>query len=324
LARRRSGGNYYYSYNYYNSYTYSGSPSKQIAPYSDTTSTGYRTLKACYSYDRANDPQVAYPDRIRVFVLINDDQLLSADGGLVAEARINDLSDDQQTHVRFLPVSLDRNTKQGDYHLATFDITNENTEDHLVRPARVFRLFVNLHRKSEKYGPESAWGRIAMPYYVATGGETELDIARQQIVMRTFKEFYYRKQGWRSPERYSMDCYAYYMWATGFCTVGATNGRTSLSQLFRSSGEYHNGSQIAELSVANPIHGDYVRKPGHSFMLLSYDPAQKHVWTMEGNFNSTIEVVKRTVSSGWRVGHLREHHIRPGLFKRVAHRPDKT
>ncbi|MEE2825027.1 MAG: hypothetical protein VYE64_00210, partial [Planctomycetota bacterium] len=72
---------------------------------------------------------------------------------------------------------------------------------------------------------------------------------------------------------------------------------------------------ISELSGEGPIHGDYVRMPGHSFMLLSYDAEQGQVWTMEGNFNSTVEVVVRTVRPSWQVGHLRDRHILPNLFR---------
>jgi hypothetical protein len=201
--------------------------------------------------------------------------------------------------------------------LATLEVNNDHVAEGaepLVQPARVYRLFINLHRQSEQYGPETTWGRVMDPYYVATAGDDSMELARQQIVMRTFKEFYYRKRGWRSGERYPMDCYAYYMWATGFCTVGADNGRTRLHNLFGGRFPFHRGSHIAHLSRRGPIHADYVRKPGHSFMLLAYDPQQKHVWCMEGNFNSTIEVVIRSVDSGWTVGHLVDDHIREELF----------
>jgi len=66
------------------------------------------------------------------------------------------------------------------------------------------------------------------------------------------------------------------------------------------------------------IHGDYVRKPGHTFMLLSYDAEKRHVWTMEANFNHTIEICIRSVDSGWTVGHLATDHIREDLFAEVA------
>jgi hypothetical protein len=39
------------------------------------------------------------------------------------------------------------------------------------------------------------------------------------------------------------------------------------------------------------------------------------VWTMESNFNRTIEVAIRPVGSEWTVGHLVDEHIRPGLFE---------
>jgi hypothetical protein len=49
-------------------------------------------------------------------------------------------------------------------------------------------------------------------------------------------------------------------------------------------------------------------------MLLAYDAKQNCVWTMESNFNRTIEVAIRPANSGWTVGHLADEHIRPGLF----------
>lgn len=195
-----------------------------------------------------------------------------------------------------------------------FELTNEGEESPIVEPAKVYRLFVNLHRKSKEYGKETAVGRVSLPYYVATSGETRIDRARQHIVMRTFKEFYYAKRGWRTGERYPMDCYAFYMWATGTTTVGAQNGRTVLGRLFDGQTPYNSGSDIRELVKKGRIHGDYVRLPGHSLMLLAYDPKIRTVWTIEGNFSRTIEVVNRSLGSGWTVGHLADHHIRPELF----------
>ncbi|MDA1053984.1 MAG: hypothetical protein O3C40_26340 [Planctomycetota bacterium] len=53
-------------------------------------------------------------------------------------------------------------------------------------------------------------------------------------------------------------------------------------------------------------------------MLLSHDAEKGHVWTMEANFNNTIEICIRSVDSGWAVGHLEPDHIRPDLFEEVA------
>jgi hypothetical protein len=181
--------------------------------------------------------------------------------------------------------------------------------------AKVYRLFVNLHRRSAEYGRDTAIGKLALPYYVATAGETRLGRARRHIAMRTFKEFYYAQQGWASEERYPMDCYAYYTWATGSCTVGARNGFAILDRLFGGRRPFQQGGVIGTLAESEPIHGDYVRMPGHSFMLLAYVPGSGHVWTMEGNFNRTIEIVIRSVDPGWSVGHLAEEHVQPELFE---------
>jgi len=298
------------------SYSSSSSGSLEIAPFSDRQSASHRSLGVYYNYNRANAPTVAYTDKIRVFLAVSDQQVLRAKESLVAEVKIVDLSNYGQFKLRFYPVTLEA-APDGKYTYGSFDVTNADEARPVVEPAKVYRLFVNLHRKSEKYGTYTVIGRIAAPYYVATAGETRIDRARQQIAMRTFREFYYRQQGWNSGEKYAMDCYAYYMWATGFCTVGSQNERTQLARLFGNGVPYNSGGQIPQLGQKGPIHGDYVRKPGHSFMLLAYDPKLQHVWTMEGNFNSTVEVAIRSVGSDWTMGHLRDEHIRRGLFPRL-------
>jgi hypothetical protein len=317
LARRG-----YDNYSYTNNVGNSSSYVKQVAPLNDSASAKYPALGISYNYNLANSEDVAFADEIRVFLCIRDETVLKATDRIVAEVKLTAMNDYQTTHVQFVPLSIDRDA-EGDLKPAYFDVTNEGGEKEVVKPSTVYRMFVNLHRESDDEGADSVIGRIPLPYYVATSGETRLELARQQIVMRTFKEFYYRKNGWRTGERYSMDCYAYYMWATGFCTTGAENGRTKLYKLFNGETPYNNGSQISTISMQAPIQGDYVRKPGHSFMLLSYDPAAKHVWCMEGNFNSTVEVTVRSVSSSWQVGHLRERHIVPNLFQKIRSR-DKS
>ncbi len=309
----------------YDNYSYTSNVAtssylKQIAPLADPASAKYPALSISYDYNLANSEDAAFADKIRVFLCVRDKAVLETTGGIIAEVKLTAMNDYQTTHVQFVPVSIDRNA-EGDLKPAYFDVTNDGGNDAVVKPSTVYRVFVNLHREANgaggDAGTDTAIGRIPLPYYVATSGESRLELARQQIVMRTFKEFYYRKNGWRTGERYPMDCYAYYMWATGFCTTGAENGRTKLHKLFTGDTPYNNGSQISTISMKAPIQGDYVRKPGHSFMLLSYDPAVKHVWCMEGNFNSTVEVTVRSVSSSWQVGHLRERHILPNLFQRI-------
>ena len=131
--------------------------------------------------------------------------------------------------------------------------------------------------------------------------------------MRTFREWYCTQRGWSRCGEYSMDCHDYYRWATGSCTVGASYGRANLGRLFN--GRYRNGGHIKELNEEANIHADYVRIPGHTFMLLAYDPERHEVLTMEGNFSRSIAVVVRSVGSGWQVGHLEQDNLRPDLFE---------
>lgn len=292
--------------------TYSSGGYKRLPSRVDRASARYRRLGVSFDYNKALAAEERFQGRLRVHLNVYDKKLAAAKEPVVAEVKLTDLTDEKATHTRYIPVSMTRDDKKTS---GLVEIRNDDPEKPLVQPARVYRVFVNLHKKSDKYGADTVIGRVQMPYYTASAGANRVDCARQKIVLRTFKEYYYRKTGRRSGERYSIDCYAYYMWATGFCTKGAVRNRTVLGRLFRGKTPFQSGSSIAKTAKGSAIHGDYVRKPGHSFMLLAYNPKSKTVWTMEGNFNKTIEVVVRRVSSGWTVGHLRDEHIRQGMFE---------
>jgi hypothetical protein len=252
-----------------------------------------------------------------VFLLVRDEQLLKSPESIVAEVKMTDLSNSTKSNVRYCPVTFHPSTNN--YQLAVFDVANTPDEDPVVQAAKVYRLFVNLHRKADAYNQQSAIGKVNVPYYVATSDEDRIGRARQHIAMRTFKEFYYAENGWASRENYPMDCYAYYTWATGSCTVGAQNGRAVLARLFGGRRGYESGGAITSIAQQDAIHGDYAQIPGHHFMLLAYDSGTRSVWTMEGNFNSTIKIVIRSVDSSWTIGHLVEEHVNPQLFtSRVA------
>jgi len=292
--------------------TYYSSGWLQVPAKRDNESKAYRELNAYCSYDRANVPELAYKNRIMVHLESLDKALLDCQHQLVAEIKLTDISDSSTVHTRYLPLSFSA-VEDAAYQLATLELNNDIEEEPIIKPAKIYRLFINVHRAAPEYNSKSAIGSLPGAYYAATSGESVLDRARHRIVMKTFREWYYTERGWNRNAVYPMDCHAYYRWATGSCTVGASNGWANLGQLF--GGGYHNGSQIPQLMQEGPIHGDYVRKPGHTFMLLAYDAQQGHVWTMEANFNHTIEIVKRSVGSGWTVGHLTDNDIRQELFQ---------
>jgi len=306
--RRRSYNNY--GYNYYYS-----SGSARIATKADDAN--HRPLKVYCDYDRAKRPEFAFQDKIRVHLHVWEQDILNASEPVVAEVRISDLSNSQQETVRYVPVTISEaeDVDPAEYKLGVFDVTNEEAAEPIVKPGKVYRLFINLHRSSPQYDETTALGRVAGPYYVVTSGDSILEQARQRIVMRTFREWYYTERGWHRNAEYPMDCHAYYCWATGLCTVNARNGWSNPDSLF---GAFHGSGDVPGLMKAEGIHGDYVRVPGHTFMLLAYDEAAGQVWTMEANFNSTIEVCLRSLGSGWSVGHLAEHHILSDLFHVAA------
>ena len=126
---------------------------------------------------------MAVADRIRVFLRVRDEQVANLKGGLVAEVKLTDLSNSATTHVKWCPVSFDSNGAVQNEELATFEVANEKDES-VIQPQKVYRLFVNLHRKSATHGEDTVLGRVPGPYYVATSGDTLLQRARQQIAMR--------------------------------------------------------------------------------------------------------------------------------------------
>lgn len=305
LPRHRRSNTYYY---------YGNNAAQYVSPTSTDGWSDYPTLDAQYNYDEAMKPDVAFSDQIQVALKIADPQVLNSREPIVAEVKITDLSASDTTIVKYLPVSIDRKAK-GEYKPATVDVVNACDCENVIQPAKVYRLHVSLHRQSRRYSNRTALGQVHLPYFVATSGKQRMNRARQQIAMRTFKELYYAKQGWASDENYVMDCYAYYMWATGFCTVGAQYGTTNLGVLFNGETPFGHGGEIPEVAEKSPIHGDYIRMPGHSFMLLAYDKDTEQVWTMEGNYGATIEIARRSVSTGWSFGHLVDKHIRREMFK---------
>lgn len=315
VPRRRRRQNYNY-----NNYYYGESGFLQVAPKFSDDSSSYRQLEVNYVYEAAMEPTVAHSDRVQVFLDVWDTEILESEDGLVAEVRITDLSNSQESEVRYVPIS--KLEDHGEYKRAQFEVTNGGAENPVIEAKKVYRFFVNLHREAEEYGEETAYGRVPVPYYVATSGDSEIARARQHVAMRTFREFYYTERGWISDGNAPLDCHAYYMWATGVCTVGAYNDWTNLGSLFGGDFPYHSGWQIPELAEQGSILGDYVRQPGHTFMLLAYDAEREMVWTMESNFNATVEVVNRYVGSGWTVGHLVADHIRPGLYATAAEESD--
>lgn len=294
----------------------------QVAPKADAEAAGLQRLRVFYNYHLASGDDVAFADRIRVFLRVQDSRVIETAKPVVAEVKITDLSDHESTRVKFIPVKLDEDPQDGE-KTAVFDVTNYGEQTPIVQPAKVYRIYVNLHHQADEHGSETVLGHVPSPYYVATSGETRLDRARRHVAMRTFREFYHKERGWRYAEQYRMDCHAFYLWATGSSTVGASNGTANLGRLFGARTPYRNGGHVSQLAAQAGIHGDYVRIPGHTFMLLAYDAKLGQAWTIEGNFGRTIEVALRPPGSGWQVGHLDEQHIRTDLFE-VASQEART
>jgi len=212
FPRRRRSNNYY---SYSSGFT-------QVAAKSDNETSAYRRLEVYCDYEAAQGEDVAFADRIRVFMKVWDQEILDSDEPLVAEVKIANMSNSETSHILRVPVTLSEVADE-EFQLGTFEVSNPLDDQVIIHPATVYQMFVTLHRESDQYGEATAWGKLPGPYYVVTSGESRLEKARHQIVMKTFREWYYKERGWNRNARYPMDCHAYYRWATGPVTVGSSN-----------------------------------------------------------------------------------------------------
>ena len=152
---------------------------------------------------------------------------------------------------------------------------------------RVYRIWINIVDSGIGQSKHETLGYIPYPYYWVTNWPSDSDKKRQIIVRDALQHYYYTRKGWQG----NMDCWR-------FCQ------HHSQDQITKWNRRTHYGSSIPQLAKTGAIHGDYVRIPDyHSFLILSYDAKSNIVWSVEGNFASTIEIVKRRLDSSWWVSH---------------------
>lgn len=183
-------------------------------------------------------------------------------------------------------------------------------------PGNIYRLYVVLYDMSNPSSPKSL-GSFAQPYYLATEDNSgAINRSRVRIAMRTFSEYhdwennrFDRSKGYANDPGYGW-CHMYYNWAVKEqlkSTQDHSYYNTSDWQQFNS--YYANPGEVVTKSTQGSIMGDFIRLDGHSAMLIAYDTHLNMVWTIEGNFNSRVEIHKRPISGFW-YGHLVDGMVR--------------
>jgi hypothetical protein len=173
-------------------------------------------------------------------------------------------------------------------HSSQFEIEGKTTATIALPslpPHRVYRIWVSL----TQMGNDAAIGYVRMPHYHISWSERPDHERRRQSVFGALQHYYLAKMGRAG----NMDCWAF--------------TRHYLAPIFPSwNRRTHYGPSIPGLAAQTSIIGDYVRIPDyHSLIVLAHDAASGVIWSVEGNFNSTIEVVSRTQFSNWWLTH---HH----------------
>jgi hypothetical protein len=224
-------------------------------------------LSVTYDYQAA----IAQPAADQATIVLNVDQSRIPETFAV-QVYLEDLSQPSANRDLVLPLTATDGKAQ---------ITLEG-----LHPNRAYRAFVNVYRAAHTDESE-ALGYVPFPYYFATTADDEESLKRFRVVMNAVHHYYRARRG---TDR-NMDCWAF---TRRYAGAEFTNWNR----------RNHYGQDIPQLAQTGSILGDYVRIPDyHSLLLLAYDAENDKVWSVEGNFNSTIEIGVRSSYRSWWLTH---------------------
>ena len=188
-----------------------------------------------------------------------------------------------------------------------------------LQPSTVYRMKLHFFDRSDRtQGPPRYLGSSSRSYNFVTDAPSDpLAKARARIVMRGMTE----ESDWEM-NRYDRSknythgaggwCHIFYNWViTPYLKTRSGSENTHYSQSYWSNlGAVTNGTALAEMSLREPIMGDYFRVGSHAAMILAYDVAKKQFATLEGNFNSSVEYYQRSPSSISWIGHINQQMLK--------------
>ncbi|MBF0104639.1 MAG: putative metal-binding motif-containing protein [Deltaproteobacteria bacterium] len=183
-----------------------------------------------------------------------------------------------------------------------------------MTPGTVYRAKLRFYERLSsgtyrRIGATSSW------YYTTTLDTNVAKYARNYAVLKGLKEFddshkgLVGYMGTKSPngtryhaDNYELWCSEFYSWVVGDY-FGDFENKGTVASLVEAFGEYFVSSSKHSLSnlVKFAQVGDYIPmdtdddgKANHSAMYLAYDSQNNTVWTLEGNFDNNVQVIRRS------------------------------
>jgi hypothetical protein len=186
-----------------------------------------------------------------------------------------------------------------------------------LRPATVYKLRLHFFDRTDRAQSRYVGSSTRAYYYVTDGAGDQMSRLRARIVMRGLAEEYdWSLNRYDSRKDYTHGaggwCHIFYNWViTPFLKTRSGSENTHYNSSYWSSqGALTDGPTLLKLSQTEPIMGDYFHVASHAAMILAYDAAKSQFVTLEGNFNSQVEIYQRSVNGFSWVG-----HIKPAMLK---------
>jgi hypothetical protein len=228
-----------------------------------------KSLNVRYDYDATTEETLE--SSVNIFLNINEQTIGDE---IAAKVVLQNLTDST------LNKSEDIEIERLEGNKAKINITG-------LLPNGIYRAWINIHSADNELSDENVIGTVPYAFYFVTAGPSELEQKRRSVVMPALKHYYMA----RLRQAGNLDCWQF-------------TKRYAATQFPSWNRKTHSGRSIPALAVEGSIVGDYVRIPDyHSMLILGYDKKNNRVWTVEGNFNSTIEIVSRTDYGNWWITH---------------------
>lgn len=243
--------------------------------------------KAFYDYDRAM--KLIETDRVTIFLNMDESAILPYGLSIDIEGQKLESSGTTETW-HTVPRLVD----------GKWEVVIDGLD-----PATVYRFRLCLVQGGQQLGKLPYW------YFASTTSSDPVEHARGEIIMSAFREwnaFNYRHVG---PSRYGGGawCSNFYRFAAAsrLEDLGApgTWGGNGLDWHFRKAGAITSSSELSAVGR----HGDYIRLPGHTAMLIAYDKDAEIIWTIEGNWSNSIRIKQRRLYTGWTLGRITENQL---------------
>lgn len=188
-------------------------------------------------------------------------------------------------------------------------------------PGTPYKVLLHFYDLSQSVEKPRYVGSSSRTYYLVTDGRNDpVTTARSRILTRGFAELSDWDLGrYDRSKRYTEDsgsgwCHLFYDWVVrpDLYTRSGSQYTHYNSSYWQKYGAVRTGAEIAQLNATTPVHGDFFRVGSHAAMIIAYDQATGRFNTLEGNFNNSVELYRRSPSELSWVGHIQEQML-PGI-----------